>query len=183
MSFAKTGSEDENFFHDGNGAGEFNGILRRAKYTWARLKMLRLVGRTVRRMVWETAMDNTTVWLRRWPINFFSLSPRPSFLWHLLGLFGDRSSQIASHVCHPERIFAAGSEGQDILDSALSPAWCDWLARMDSTGIIRFISAPCLSARFRAPQSYARRVEGPHWWSNHHFFFLLFWFGLTISLL
>jgi hypothetical protein len=25
MSFAKTGSKNENFFHDGNGAGEFNG--------------------------------------------------------------------------------------------------------------------------------------------------------------
>src|SRR5205823_703673 len=35
MSFAETGGKNENFFHDGNGAGEFNGILRRAKYTWA----------------------------------------------------------------------------------------------------------------------------------------------------
>jgi hypothetical protein len=25
MSFAKTGSKNEKFFHDGNGAGEFNG--------------------------------------------------------------------------------------------------------------------------------------------------------------
>ena len=25
MSFAKTGGKNENFFHDGNGAGEFNG--------------------------------------------------------------------------------------------------------------------------------------------------------------
>ena len=36
VSFAKTGGKNENFFHGGNGAGEFNGILRRAKYTWAR---------------------------------------------------------------------------------------------------------------------------------------------------
>ena len=44
-----------------------------------------------------------------------------------------------------------------------------------------FISAPCLSARFRALSHTHGVVEDRHWWSKYIIsFFLLFWFGLTI---
>ena len=76
------------------------------------MKMLRLVGRTVRRMVWETAMDNTTGLAAQMAYQLlFTLAPGPSFSLALARVVRDRSSQIASHVCHPERIFAARSEG------------------------------------------------------------------------
>src|SRR5256885_9608899 len=41
----------------------------------------------------------------------FHSRPWASFSLALARVVRDRSSQIASHVCHPETIFAAGSEG------------------------------------------------------------------------
>jgi len=128
------------------------------------MKMLRLVGRTVRRMVWETAMEqHHRFGCADGLSTSFHSRPRPLFLWHLLGFVRDRSSQIASHVCHPERILPPDPKVQDILDSALASVVVTgssgWIANV---GIIAgFISAPCLSARFRAPSVIRRRGRGP----------------------
>ena len=53
------------------------------------MKLLRLTGRVVRRLVWETATDETLGLSAQMAYQFlFTLAPGLLFLWHLLGLFG-----------------------------------------------------------------------------------------------
>src|SRR3954451_4733308 len=59
------------------------------------MKMLRLVGRTARRMLWETAMDNTTGLAAQMAYQFlFTLAPGLLFLLNLLGLFGTDPAKL-----------------------------------------------------------------------------------------
>ena len=53
------------------------------------MKYLRLIWRVARRLVWETAMDNTTGLAAQMAyLLLFALAPGTLFICHLLGLFG-----------------------------------------------------------------------------------------------
>ncbi len=59
------------------------------------MRCLRFVGRVTRRLVWETAMDNTTGLAAQMAYQFlFTLAPGLLFLWHLLGLFGTDPAKL-----------------------------------------------------------------------------------------
>ena len=59
------------------------------------MNRLRLVGRTARSLVWETAMDNTMGLAGQMAYQFlFTLAPGLLFLWHLLGLFGTDPTKL-----------------------------------------------------------------------------------------
>ena len=48
------------------------------------MKRLKFVGRVTRRLIWETAMDNTTGLAAQMAYQFlFTLAPGLLFLWHL----------------------------------------------------------------------------------------------------
>ena len=96
------------------------------------MKMLRLIGRTVRRMVWETAMDNTTGLAAQMAYQLlFTLAPGLLFLWHLLGLFGTDPAKLHRMFVILKEFLPPDPKVQDILDSASGQRGCDRLERMD----------------------------------------------------
>jgi len=85
------------------------------------MKMLRLIGRTARRMVWETAMDNTTGLAAQMAYQLlFTLAPGLLFLWHLLGLFGTDPAKLHRIFVVLKEFLPPDPKVQDILDSALA---------------------------------------------------------------
>src|SRR5436309_4570326 len=83
------------------------------------MKMLRLVGRTARRMVWETAMDNTTGLAAQMAYQLlFALAPVILFLWHLLGLFGTDPARLHQIFSVLKNFLPPDPKVQDILDTA-----------------------------------------------------------------
>ena len=59
------------------------------------MKYLRMIWRVARRLVWETAMDNTTGLAAQMAyVLLFALAPGTLFLWHLLGLFGTDPTKL-----------------------------------------------------------------------------------------
>src|SRR5439155_27363880 len=62
---------------------DFNGYLGGAKSTLPEMKYLGLIWRVLRRLVWETAMDNTTGLAAQMAyLLLFALAPGSLFLWH-----------------------------------------------------------------------------------------------------
>lgn len=147
--------------------------------------MLRLIGRTVRRMVWETAMDNTTGLAAQMAYQLlFTLAPGLLFLWHLLGLFGTDPAKLHRMFVILKEFLPPDPKVQDILDSALASVVVTgssgWIANV---GIIAgiYLGTMFISTVSRALSHTHGVVEDRHWWSKYIIsFFLLFWFGLTI---
>src|ERR1700726_2567157 len=85
------------------------------------MKMLRLIGRTGRRMVWETAMDNTTGLAAQMAYQMlFTLAPGLLFLWHLLGLFGTDPAKLHKIFLILKSFLPPDQKVQDILDAAVA---------------------------------------------------------------
>src|ERR1700748_221892 len=85
------------------------------------MKMLRLVGRTVRRMVWETAMDNTMGLAAQMAYQFlFTLAPGLLFLWHLLSLFGTDPAKLHQMINALKNFMPADPKVQEIMDSLVA---------------------------------------------------------------
>src|SRR5437764_12759896 len=98
-------------------------MIAQGKVHLGAMKMLRLSGRTVRRMVWETAMDNTTGLAAQMAYQLlFTLAPGLLFLWHLLGLFGTDPGKLHRMVVILKEFLPPDPKVQDILDSALARA-------------------------------------------------------------
>src|SRR5437867_2293210 len=59
------------------------------------MKYLAFIWRVLRRLVWETATDNTTGLAAQMAyLLLFALAPGLLFLWHLLGLFGTDPTKL-----------------------------------------------------------------------------------------
>src|SRR6266481_5132765 len=95
------------------------------------MKYLAFIWRVLRRLVWETATDNTTGLAAQMAyLLLFALAPGSLFLWHLLGLFGTdptklhRMFVLLKSFMPPDPIgrFDSGAapKVQDILDSAMA---------------------------------------------------------------
>src|SRR5438046_7530313 len=82
------------------------------------MKMLRLVGRTARRMVWETAMDSTTGLAAQMAYQLmFALAPGLLFLWHLLGLFGTDPAKLHQMLAILKSFLPSDPKVQEIIDT------------------------------------------------------------------
>src|SRR6185312_9926537 len=149
------------------------------------MKMLRLVGRTVRRMVWETAMDNTTGLAAQMAYQLlFALAPCLFFLWHLLGLFGTDPAKLHRMFVLLKSFMPPDAKVQDILDLAMASVVVTGSNGMlANAGIILgiYFGTVFIATISRAlSHTYGMR-EDPHWWSKYIVsFFLLFWFGIVI---
>src|SRR5947207_13734234 len=134
------------------------------------MKMLRLVGRTARRMVWETAMDNTTGLAAQMAYQLlFTLAPGLLFLWHLLGLFGTDPAKLHRMFVILKEFLPPDPKVQDILDSALASVVVTgssgWIA---NAGIIAgiYLGTMFISTVSRALSHTHGVVEDRHWWSK-----------------
>src|SRR5947199_9819259 len=85
------------------------------------MKYLRLIWRVARRLVWETAMDNTTGLAAQMAyVLLFAMAPGSLFLWHLLGLFGTDPTKLHRMFVLLKSFIPPDPKVQDILDAAMA---------------------------------------------------------------
>ena len=149
------------------------------------MRRLRLVGRVSRRMVWETAMDNTTGLAAQMAYQFlFTLAPGLLFLWHLLGLFGTDPAKLHQMFSILKSFLPPDPKVQDILDAAVANVVTTGAS--GTLGNVGIFLGLWLGTLFISTISHALSrthgvAEDRNWWSKYIIsFFLLFWFGITI---
>src|ERR671936_2945640 len=149
------------------------------------MKYLRFIWRVLRRMVWETATDNTTGLAAQMAyLLLFALAPGSLFLWHLLGLFGTDPSKLHRMFVLLKSFMPPDPKVQDILDSAMASVVVTGSSgMMAKRGIILgiYFGTVFIATISRAlSETYGVR-ETRDWWSKYIIsFLLLFWFALTI---
>lgn len=149
------------------------------------MKTLRLIGRATRRLIWETAMDNTTGLAAQMAYQLiFALAPGLLFLWHLLGLFGTDPAKLHRMFVILKDFMPPDQKVQDILDAALANVVLTGSERFFSNVEIAlgiFLGTIFIATISRALSETHGVIEDRHWWSKYIIsFFLLFWFGITI---
>jgi membrane protein len=149
------------------------------------MKYLRFIWRVLRRMVWETATDQTTGLAAQMAyLLLFALAPGSLFLWHLLGLFGTDPSKLHRMFLLLKSFMPPDSKVQEILDSAMANVVVTGSSGLlANAGIILgiYFGTVFIATISRAlSHTYGMR-EDPHWWSKYIIsFFMLFWFGIVI---
>jgi membrane protein len=149
------------------------------------MNTLRLIGRATRRLVWETAMDNTTGLAAQMAYQLiFALAPGLLFLWHLLGLFGTDPAKLHRMFVILKDFMPPDQKVQDILDAGLANVVLTGSERFFSNVEIAlgiFLGTMFIATISRALSQTQGVIDDPHWWSKYIVsFFLLFWFGITI---
>jgi membrane protein len=149
------------------------------------MKYLGFIWRVLRRLVWETATDNTTGLAAQMAyLLLFALAPGSLFLWHLLGLFGTDPTKLNRMFVFLKSFMPPDQKVQDILDSAMANVVVTGSSGLlANAGIVLgiYFGTVFFATISRAlSHTYGMR-EDPHWWSKYIIsFFLLFWFGLVI---
>jgi membrane protein len=150
------------------------------------VNILRLIWRTTRRLVWDTATDNTTGLAAQIAYQLlFALPFVLLFLWHLLGLFGTDPAKLHGMVAVLESFLPPDAKVQAIFDAAVASVVVTGSSGMlANVGIIFGIY---LGTVFIATVARALgQTQGtPHqnWWSRYVIsFFMLFWFAIVIFL-
>ncbi|HEV8185134.1 MAG TPA: YihY/virulence factor BrkB family protein [Chthoniobacterales bacterium] len=149
------------------------------------MRYLKYVGRVTRRLIWETAMDDTTGLAAQMAYQFlFTLAPGLLFLWHLLGLFGTDPTTLHQMLSALKGFLPQDPKVNDVIDSLVAN-----IVVTGSTGRVVYIGiffGIWLGTLFISTISHAlSRTHGVredrNWWSKYIIsFFLLFWFGITI---
>jgi membrane protein len=153
----------------------------------ATMKFLRLLGRVVRRLVWETATDETMGLSAQMAYQFlFTLAPGLLFLWHLLGLFGTDPAKLHKMLGVVRAFLPPDPKVQEILDSVVANVIVTGSGgALATAGIFLgiYLGTMFISTISRALSHTHGVTEDRHWWSKYIIsFFLLFWFGITIIL-
>jgi membrane protein len=149
------------------------------------MKYLRFIWRVVRRLVWETAMDNTTGLAAQMAyLLLFALAPGTLFFWHLLGLFGTDPSTLHRMFLLLKSFMPPDPKVQDILDSAMASVVVTGTSGLlANAGIILgiYFGTIFIATVSRALSQMHGVIEDRHWWSKYIIsFFMLFWFGITV---
>lgn len=149
------------------------------------MKFLRFSGRVLRRLVYETAFDNTTGLAAQMAYQLLvALAPGLLFLWHLLGLFGTDPTRLHQIVSILKNFMPPDAKVQEILDTAAAS-----VVVTGSNGVLAnlgILFGIWTGTIFISTISHALSrthgvVEDRNWWSKYVIaFFLLFWFGITI---
>jgi membrane protein len=149
------------------------------------VKLLRVIWKVFRRLVWETATDNTTGLAAQMAYTLLiALAPVLLFLWHLLGLFGTDPAKLHGIFGVLKSFLPPDPKVQDVLD--------DFAASVVVTGSSGFIAnagillgiycGTVFIATISRALSHTYGVTEPrNWWSKYIIsFLLLFWFGILI---
>jgi membrane protein len=139
----------------------------------------------MRRLIWESATDNTTGLAAQMAyLQLIALVPCLLFLWHLLGLFGTDPAKLHGMFLILKGFLPPDPKVQDILDTAVAnvvvTGSSGFLAK---AGIILgiYFGTVFIATVARALSQTQGAQQSQHWWSKYIIsFFLLFWFGLTI---
>ncbi|MEP6974203.1 MAG: YihY/virulence factor BrkB family protein [Spartobacteria bacterium] len=149
------------------------------------MKFLRKFGRVVRRLVWETATDETMGLSAQMAYQFlFTLAPGLLFLWHLLGLFGTDPAKLHKMLGVVRAFLPPDPKVQEILDNVVASVIITGSGgALITAGIIVgiFLGTMFISTISHALSRTHGITEDKHWWSKYVIsFLLLFWFGITI---
>src|SRR5246127_4413219 len=149
------------------------------------MKSLRFIWIVGRRLVWETATDNTTGLAAQMAyLLLFALAPGTLFFWHLLGLFGTDPAKLHRMFVLLKSFMPPDAKVQDILDIAMASVVVTGSNGMlANAGIILgiYFGTVFIATISRALSQTHGVSEDRHWWSKYIISFLmLFWFGLTI---
>src|SRR2546430_14328232 len=140
-----------------------------------------------RRLIWETATDNTTGLAAQMAYTLLiALAPVLLFLWHLLGLFGTDPAKLHGIFGVLKSFLPPDPKVQDVLDAAAAS-----VVVTGSSGFIAnagiLLGVYC-GTIFIVTISRALRhtygvTEPRNWWSKYIIsFLLLFWVGISIFL-
>ena len=149
------------------------------------MRYFRLIWRVLRRLVWETATDQTTGLAAQMAyLLLFAMAPGSLFLWHLLGLFGTDPGKLHRMFDLLKSFMPPDQKVQDILDAAMANVVVTGSSGLlANAGIILgiYFGTVFIATISRAlSHTYGMR-EDPHWWSKYIIsFFMLFWFGIVI---
>lgn len=149
------------------------------------MRRLRFVGRVTRRLIWETAVDDTTGYAAQMAYQFlFTLAPGLLFLWHLLGLFGTDPAKLHQMFSILKSFLPPDPKVQDILDAAVANVVVTGTSgTLANVGILLglWLGTMFISTISHALSRTHGVKEDRNWWSKYIIsFFLLFWFGITI---
>jgi membrane protein len=149
------------------------------------MRYVRFIWRVGRRLVWETAMDNTTGLSAQMAyLLLVALAPGLLFLWHLLGLFGTDPAKLHKIFLVMKGFMPPDTKVQDILDAAVASVVVTGPSGMlANAGIILGIYfGTVFIATISRALSHTHGVrEDRNWWSKYIIsFFLLFWFGIAL---
>ena len=149
------------------------------------MKVLSFIWRIFRRLVWQTATDNTTGLAAQMAYQMlFTLAPGLLFLWHLLGLFGTDPAKLHRMFLILKSFIPPDPRVQDILDAAMASVVVTGSnGILANVGIILgiYLGTMFISTISRALSETHGVREDQHWWSKYIIsFLLLFWFGITL---
>jgi membrane protein len=149
------------------------------------VKVLSFIWRISRRLVWQTATDNTTGLAAQMAYQMlFTLAPGLLFLWHLLGLFGTDPAKLHRMFLILKSFIPPDPRVQDILDAAMASVVVTGSnGILANVGIILgiYLGTMFISTISRALSEAHGVREDQHWWSKYIIsFLLLFWFGITL---
>ena len=138
-----------------------------------------------RRLVWETATDNTTGLAAQMAYTLLiALAPVLLFLWHLLGLFGTDPAKLHGIFGVLKSFLPPDPKVQDVLDDfAASVVVTGSSGIIANAGILLGIyCGTVFIATISRALSHTYGVTEPrNWWSKYIIsFLLLFWFGILI---
>ncbi|PYJ82415.1 MAG: hypothetical protein DME73_04725 [Verrucomicrobia bacterium] len=149
------------------------------------MKLLRAIWRVFRRLVWETATDNTTGLAAQMAYTLLvALAPMLLFLWHLLGLFGTDPAKLHGIFNVLKSFMPPDPKVQDVLDAAAASVVVTGSSGfIANAGILLGIyCGTVFIATISKALSHTYGVTEPrNWWSKYIIsFLLLFWFGIVI---
>src|SRR5258707_6596168 len=140
--------------------------------------------RVFRRLVWETATDNTTGLAAQMAYTLLiALAPVLLFLWHLLGLFGTDPAKLHGIFGVLKSFLPPDPRVQDGLDAAAGMLVTGSSGFIANAGILLGIyCGTVFIATISRALSHTYGVTEPrNWWSKYIIsFLLLFWFGILI---
>ena len=162
-------------------------ITGRQSKLLASMKKLRLLGRVTRRLLWETATDETMGLSAQLAYQMlFTLAPGLLFLWHLLGLFGTDPAKLHSMLGVVRAFLPPDPKVQEILDTIVANVIVTGSnGKLAVAGVILgiYLGTIFISTISRALSHTHGVTEDRNWWSKYIIsFFLLFWFGIVIFL-
>jgi membrane protein len=149
------------------------------------MKVVRLIWTVARRLIWETATDNTTGLAAQMAyLLLIALAPGLLFLWHLLGLFGTDPARLHQIFTVLKSFLPPDPKVQDILDAALASVVVTGSSGMlANAGIVLgiYFGTVFIATISRALSQTAGVSEEKNWWAKYIIsFFMLFWFGIAV---
>jgi membrane protein len=149
------------------------------------VKILRIILKVFRRLIWEAATDNTTALAAQMAYALLiALAPGLLFLWHLLGLFGTDPAKLHGIFGVLQSFLPPDPKVQNVLDAAAASVVVTGSSGfIANAGILLGIyCGTVFIATISRALSHTYGVTEPrNWWSKYVIsFLLLFWFAIVI---